>query len=154
MRESGLSPKPVILDSRLQRFASRLANACSSNLKELYKDPSSGTPICQVDKIEPEHHWTTKSMRWPALGNEPVIKSLKPLYWMTKAQPRKPRNAVQERWKPKSERASGCGEQMDHAQMMAKWEPQQCANIEINGGRAAATIWVLDTWRNSTPSFG
>jgi len=46
MRESELTPAPVILDSRHQQFAARLANACSSKLKEVDEDPSSGTPIC------------------------------------------------------------------------------------------------------------
>jgi len=32
MRESGLTPAPVMLDSRQQQFEARLANACSSKL--------------------------------------------------------------------------------------------------------------------------
>jgi len=76
MRESGLTPAPVILDSRQQRFAARLANACSSKLKELHEDPSSGTPICRVVEIEREQGWTTKGMSWPAPGEEPVVKTI------------------------------------------------------------------------------
>jgi len=45
MREWGLSPTGVILDSRQQHLAARLAYPCSSKLKELHKDPSSGTQI-------------------------------------------------------------------------------------------------------------
>jgi len=36
-RESGLTPAPVVLDSRQQRFAARLADTCSSKLKELHR---------------------------------------------------------------------------------------------------------------------
>jgi len=44
MRESGLTPAPVTLDSRHQRFASRPENACSSKLKELHMNSSSSAP--------------------------------------------------------------------------------------------------------------
>jgi len=74
-----------------------------------------------------------------------------PPNWTTPPQPREPRSAGQERKKPKSERGSGCGGQMDRAQTMAEWEPQQCANTEMNGGPATA-IWALDVWRSSMPS--
>jgi len=76
MRESGLTPAPVILDSRQQRFAARLANACSSKLRELHEDPSSSTPICPVIEIEYEHGRTTEDMSWPAPGEEPVVKTI------------------------------------------------------------------------------
>ena len=76
MRESGLTPAPVILDSRQQRFAARLANACSSKPKELHEAPSSGTPICRVVGIEHEHGRTTEDMSWPAPGEEPVVKTI------------------------------------------------------------------------------
>jgi len=46
LSESGLTPAPVILDSRQQRLAAMLANACSSKPKKLQEDPSSGTAIC------------------------------------------------------------------------------------------------------------
>jgi len=36
MRELGLTPVPVILDSRQQKFGAKLADACSSKLKELH----------------------------------------------------------------------------------------------------------------------
>jgi len=76
MRESRLTPAPVILDSRQQRFAARLANACSSKLKELHEDPSSGTPIGRVVETEHEHGRTTEGMCWPAPGEEPVVKTI------------------------------------------------------------------------------
>jgi len=50
MREAGLTPVPVILDSRQQRFTARLANACSNKLKELHQNPASGAPICRAVK--------------------------------------------------------------------------------------------------------
>jgi len=68
MRESGLTPAHVILDSRQQRFTVRLANACSSQLKELHNDPSSGRPICRVVETDHEHDQTTEGMNWWALG--------------------------------------------------------------------------------------
>jgi len=55
MRESGLTPAPVILDSRQQRFAARPTDACSSKRKELHRNPSYGAPICRVAKEEDEH---------------------------------------------------------------------------------------------------
>jgi len=75
MRESGLTPAPVILDSR-QRFAARLANACSSKLKELHENPLSGTPVCRVVEIAHEHGWTTEGMSWLAPSEEPVVKTI------------------------------------------------------------------------------
>ena len=76
MRESGLTPAPVILDSRQQRFAARLANACSSELNARHANPSSGTPICRVVEIEREHGWTTECMSWPSPGGEPVVETV------------------------------------------------------------------------------
>jgi hypothetical protein len=55
MRQLGLTPAPVVLDSKQQRFAARLADACSGKLKELHRNPSSGAPICRVVKEEHEH---------------------------------------------------------------------------------------------------
>jgi len=76
MRESGLTPAPVILDSRQQRFAARLADACSSKLKELHRNPSSSAPICRVVKEEHEHGRTTEGMVWPAPGEESVVRTI------------------------------------------------------------------------------
>ena len=68
MSESGLTPAPVILDSRQQRFAARLADTASSKLKELHRNRSSGAPICSVVKEEHEHGQTTEGLMWPAPG--------------------------------------------------------------------------------------
>ena len=68
MRESGLTPAPEILDSRQQRLAARIENACSSKLKELPKNPSSGAPICRAVKKEYEHGRTTEGINWLAPG--------------------------------------------------------------------------------------
>jgi len=76
MRESGLTPAPVVLDSRQQRFAAILANACSGKLKELHRNPSSGAPICRVVKDEHEHGRTTEGMMWPAPGEESVVRTI------------------------------------------------------------------------------
>ena len=76
MRESGLTPAPVVLDSRQQRFAARLRDACSGKLAELHQNPSSGAPICRVVKEEHEHGQTTKGMMWPALGEGSVVRTI------------------------------------------------------------------------------
>jgi len=55
MRELGLTPLPVIVDSRQQLFVARLADACSCKLKELHRNPSSSAPICGVVKEEHDH---------------------------------------------------------------------------------------------------
>jgi len=62
-------------------------------------------------------------------GSEPRAKNQwsGPSYWTTAPQLREPRSAGQDKKKPKSERGSGCGVQMDLAQTMAEWELQQCA---------------------------
>jgi hypothetical protein len=75
MTESGLTPAPAILDSRQQPFAARLADACSSKLKELHRNPSSGAQICRVVKKEHEHGTTTKGMNWLTLGEESVVRT-------------------------------------------------------------------------------
>jgi hypothetical protein len=75
MRESGLTPAPVTLDSRQQRFAVTLENPCSCKLKELHSNPSSGAPICRVGRTEHEHGQTTEGMNWPAPGEEPAVRT-------------------------------------------------------------------------------
>jgi len=75
MGESGLTPAPVILDARQQRFAARLANACSSKLKELHNNPSSGAPICNVIREEHKHGRTTEGRDWPPPGEESVVRT-------------------------------------------------------------------------------
>jgi hypothetical protein len=76
MREAGLTPAPVILDSRQQRFTARLANACSNKLKELHQNPASGAPICRAVKKEHEHDRITEGMNWPAPGEESVVRTI------------------------------------------------------------------------------
>jgi len=78
MRESGLTPATVILDARQQRFTARLANACSSKLKELHHNPSSGAPICKVIREEREHGRTTEGTDWPPPGQESVVRTTIP----------------------------------------------------------------------------
>jgi len=75
MRQAGLTPAPVILDSRQQRFTARLANACSNKLKELHRNPASGAPRCRVVKKKHEHGRTTEGMSWPAPGEEPAVRT-------------------------------------------------------------------------------
>jgi len=76
MRESGLRPAPVDLDSRQQRVAARLADMGSGKLKELHLNPSSGAPICRVLKEEHEHGPTTEGIMWPAPGEESVVRTI------------------------------------------------------------------------------
>jgi len=66
----------VHADSRQQRFAARLADACSGKLKELHRNTSSGAPICRVVKEEHEHGRTTEGMMWPAPGEESVVRTV------------------------------------------------------------------------------
>jgi len=75
MRESWLTPAPVILDCRQQQFSARLADACSIKLKKLHRNHSSGAPICRVVKEKHEHGWRTKGRNWPAPGKEPVVRT-------------------------------------------------------------------------------
>jgi hypothetical protein len=76
MRKSGLTPATVMLDSRQQRLAARLDNACSSKLKELHSNPSSGAPTCRVVRKEHERDQTTDCMNWPALGDGQVVTTI------------------------------------------------------------------------------
>jgi len=76
MTESGLTPAPVVLDSRNQQFAVRLADACSGKLKEFHRNPSSGAPICRVVKEELEHGRTTEGMMYPVPGEESVVRTI------------------------------------------------------------------------------
>jgi len=76
MRDSGLTPAPVILESRQQRFAARLANACGNMWRKLHQDPSSGTPVCRAVNKEHEHGRTTEGMNWPAPGEESVVRTI------------------------------------------------------------------------------
>jgi len=73
--ESRLTLVPATLDSRKQRFAARLENPCSSELKELQSNPSSGAPMCREVWTEHEHGRTSEAMNWPALGEEPAVRT-------------------------------------------------------------------------------
>jgi len=77
MRDSGLAPAPVALDSRQQRFAARLASACEgSKIKETYNHPMSGAPICRVIKKDHERGREAETMHWPRLDEEPAVKTV------------------------------------------------------------------------------
>jgi hypothetical protein len=76
MREAGLTPALVIVDSRQQGFTARLANACGYNVKVLHQNPASGPAICRVVKKEHENSQTTKGMNWPALGEESEVRTI------------------------------------------------------------------------------
>jgi len=54
--------------------------------------------------------------------------------------------ALGERRMDKLQQEAHCGGEMNHAQMMAEWEAQQSAKMDINGDSAAA-IRALGTWR-------
>jgi len=75
MRESALTPPPVILDSGQQHFAARLTDPCSSKLTQLHRSPWSGAPICHIVKEEHEDSGTTEGMIWPAVDHESVDRS-------------------------------------------------------------------------------
>jgi len=75
MGESGLTPALVIWEPREQRFTARLANACSSTLKELHHNPLSGAPIFKVIREEHERGWTTEGIDLPPLCTESVVRT-------------------------------------------------------------------------------
>ena len=89
-------------------------------------------------------------MSCPAPGEAPAVRTT---ILDDTAAAKVPRSAGQGRKKPKSERRSGFGGQMDRAQTMAEWEPQRCVNTEMNGARAPA-FWGLDVWKASIPNCG
>jgi len=76
MRDSGLTPTPLILESRQQRFAARLANMCSNELRKLLQNASSGAPVCRAVKNEHEHGQTTEGMTRPPPGEESVVRTV------------------------------------------------------------------------------
>jgi ribonuclease HI len=76
MPDSELTHTPVVLESRQQRFAARLANPCSNKLRKLHQDPSSGTLVCRAGNKEHEHGRTTEDMNWPAPGEESVVRTV------------------------------------------------------------------------------
>ena len=77
MRESGLTPTPVALNTRQQQFTARLASACEgSKLTAVYDHPTSGTPICRVITKEHERGWEAETMHWPNPDKEPAVKTV------------------------------------------------------------------------------
>jgi len=77
MRESGLTPAPVALDARQQRFTARLASACEgSKQKAVHDHPTSGAPICRVLTKEHERGREAETMRWPNPDQEPAGKTV------------------------------------------------------------------------------
>jgi len=75
IRDSGLTPAPVILESRQQCFAARLANTYSNKPRQLHQNPSSGALVCRAVKKEHEHSGTTEGMSWPPPGEESVVRT-------------------------------------------------------------------------------
>jgi hypothetical protein len=76
-------------------------------------------------------------MSWPALGEESVVR---PVILDDATAARR----AAHRWATeKDAKETGCRGHMDHAQMMAEWEPQQYASTETSGSSAAA-VWALD----------
>jgi hypothetical protein len=75
MRESGLTLAPVTLDSRQQRFAPRLENACSRKLEELHSNPSSRAPIYRVVRKDHENGRTIKGISGLTPGEEQAVRT-------------------------------------------------------------------------------
>ena len=66
MRDSGLTPAAVALDTRQQRFVSRVVSACQgSKVKELYDYPTPGAPGGRVGASEHTRGWRAEAMFWP-----------------------------------------------------------------------------------------
>jgi hypothetical protein len=78
MRVAGLTPAPVILVSRQQKFTARLANACSNKLQVLHQNYASGEPVRRVVKKMLEHGRTSEGMNWPAQGDEFGVRTIIP----------------------------------------------------------------------------
>jgi len=76
VRDCGLTPAPVMLESRRQHLAARLANTCSIKLIQLDQNPSSGAPACRAVRKEYEHGRTTEGMSWPTQGEESVVRTV------------------------------------------------------------------------------
>jgi hypothetical protein len=74
-RESWLTPAPVAIDYRQQRFAPRLENACSSKRKKIHNNPYSGAPVCRVVWKHHEHCRTIEAISCSASGGEPAVRT-------------------------------------------------------------------------------
>jgi hypothetical protein len=75
-RDSGLTPAPVIIESRQQRFAASLANKCSSNLRKLHQNPSAGTLLCCAVKTEQEDGQMCDRLDWPVPREDSWVTSV------------------------------------------------------------------------------
>jgi hypothetical protein len=77
MRNSGLQPATVALDTRQQQFVSRLASAWEgSKAKVLYDYPTPGAPVGIVAVIEHAHGRRPEMMCWPDPGEKPPVKTI------------------------------------------------------------------------------
>jgi len=77
MKESGLTPTPVAVDARQQRFTARLTRTCEgSKLKAVHDHITSGAPICRVITKEHERGREAENMRWPNPDEEPAVKTV------------------------------------------------------------------------------
>jgi len=77
MRESGLTPVPVALDARQQRFTARLASTCEgSKLQTVHDHPTSGTLTWRVITKEHERGREAETMRWPNPDKEPAVRTV------------------------------------------------------------------------------
>ncbi|KAF8533028.1 hypothetical protein BDD12DRAFT_900657 [Trichophaea hybrida] len=151
MRESGLIPAAVALDSRQQRFTARLANACEgSKLKEMHDYLTSDAPICRVIKKEHERDWEAETMRWPNPDEELAVKTA-----ILSDDIAAKREAI--RWAREKEAKVGAGIWMwwtDGSRTDdGEWEPQQYASTETAGSPSAATS-ASDEWRSTIRSCG
>jgi hypothetical protein len=102
MRESGLTPVPETFNCNKQRFAVRLENVCSSKVKDIHSNPSSGVPICRVPRKPHEHGRTTEAFNWPAPGEEPAVKT-------TILDPTVGARRAEQRWAREKESKMGAG---------------------------------------------
>jgi len=77
MTESGLTPTPVALDARQQKFTAKLTCACKgSKPKAVHNHPTSVAQICRVITKEHERGREAETMRWPDPDEEPAVKTV------------------------------------------------------------------------------
>jgi hypothetical protein len=77
MRESRLTPAPVALDAKQQRFTAMLASLCAgSKLTAVHDHHTSGEPICSVITKEHKRGGEGETMRWPNHDEQPAVKTI------------------------------------------------------------------------------
>jgi len=77
MRESVLTPAPVALDTRQQRFIARLASVCEgSKLTAVHNHPTTGAPKYRVITKEHERGREAETMRWANPDEEPAVNTV------------------------------------------------------------------------------